>query len=95
MPGQRNLYLERSLGQVGPRKFRRAADRTESKAAQEDGKKAGLSTLAHKLYFVFAKSPSKGAGQLFHFTTVTAGSLRTEGLILAHCLRLQVCHVSP
>lgn len=26
---------------------------------------------------------------------MTAGSLRTEGLILAHCLRLQVCHVSP
>lgn len=32
---------------------------------------------------------------MFHFTTVTAGSLRTEGLVLAHCLRLQVCHVSP
>lgn len=59
VPGQRNLYLERSPGQVGPRKFRRAADRTESKAAKEHGNKAGLSTLARALYFVFAKSPSE------------------------------------
>lgn len=65
VPGQRNLYLERSLGQVRPRKFRRAADRTESKAAQEDGKKAGLSTLARGVYFVFAKSPSEGQVSCF------------------------------
>lgn len=54
-PGQWDLNLERSQGQVKPCKFRRAACRMESQVDSEHRTKAGLSALESGLYFVFLK----------------------------------------
>lgn len=54
-PGQRDLNLERSQGQVKPCKFRRAACRMESQVDSEHRTKAGPSALESGLYSVFLK----------------------------------------